>query len=129
MPGANTADAPTAVTVVIRIGDQRLTGTLADSPATRDLVAQLPLTLTMSDHGSVEKVAALPDPLATDGAPDGADPAVGDIGYYAPWNNLVLYYGNQSYHDGIVRLGTLAGDLTAVAGRGDVSVSLERSPE
>jgi hypothetical protein len=96
--------------IEITIGDQRFPATLDDSPAARDLVAQLPVTLEMDDHGSVEKTGPLPAPLSLDGQPAGADPDVGDVGYYAPGNDLVLYYGDQSYYTGIVILGHLEGD-------------------
>lgn len=33
-----------------------------------------------------------------------------DVGYYAPGNDLVLYYGDQSYLPGIVVLGRMDGD-------------------
>ena len=59
----------------------------------------------MVDHGGVEKTGPLPSPLSLDGQPEGADPDVGDLGYYAPGNDLVLYYGDQSYFPGIVVLG------------------------
>ncbi|GAB2635096.1 cyclophilin-like fold protein [Kribbella swartbergensis] len=94
----------------ISIGDQQFQATLDDSPATRDLAAQLPLSVEMSDHGSVEKTGPLPSPLSLDGQPDGADPDVGDVGYYAPGNDLVLYYGDQSYYNGIVVLGRMHDD-------------------
>ena len=58
----------------------------------------------------MEKTGPLPSPLSLDGQPDGADPDVGDLGYYAPGNDLVLYYGDQSYFPGIVILGRLDGD-------------------
>ena len=64
----------------------------------------------MIDHGGVEKTGPLPAPLSLEGQPDGADPDVGDLGYYAPGNDLVLYYGDQSYFPGIVILGRLDGD-------------------
>lgn len=64
----------------------------------------------MTDHGAVEKTGPLPSPLSLDGQPDGADPGVGDVGYYAPGNDLVLYYGDQSYYPGIVIIGRLDGD-------------------
>ena len=38
---------------------------------------------------------------------------MGDVGYYAPGNDLVLYYGDQSYFPGIVVLGRLDGDAAA----------------
>ena len=96
--------------IQITIGEQRFGASLAESAAARDLVAQLPLTVDMMDHGGVEKTGPLPSPLSLDGQPDGSDPDVGDLGYYAPGNDLVLYYGDQSYFPGIVILGRLDSD-------------------
>jgi hypothetical protein len=96
--------------ISITVGDERYQATILDSAAGRDLVAQLPLTIAMTDHGSVEKTGPLPSPLSLDGQPDGADPDIGDVGYYAPGNDLVLYYGDQSYYPGIVIIGRLDGD-------------------
>jgi hypothetical protein len=96
--------------IQITIDDQRFEATIFDSAAGRDLLAQLPLTVDMVDHGAVEKTGPLPSPLSLAGQPDGADPDVGDVGYYAPGNDLVLYYGDQSYYPGIVILGRLDGD-------------------
>ena len=98
--------------IEINVQGTLLTAALFDNAASSDLVAQLPLTLTMRDFGSVEKVGELPAALSTVGSPSGAKPSIGDLGYYAPWNNLVLYYGDQAYHEGIIRLGTLDGDWT-----------------
>jgi hypothetical protein len=96
--------------IQITIGDQTFGATLRDSPAARDLVAQLPVTVEMTDHGGVEKTGPLPGLLSLEGQPEGADPDVGDLGYYAPGNDLVLYYGDQSYFPGIVVLGRMNGD-------------------
>jgi hypothetical protein len=96
--------------IQITIGDQTFGATLQDSPAARDLVAQVPATVEMVDHGGVEKTGPLPGPLSLEGQPEGADPDVGDVGYYAPGNDLVLYYGDQSYFPGIVVLGRMDGD-------------------
>jgi hypothetical protein len=94
----------------ITIGEQRFQATLSDSPAASDLVSQLPVTIDLIDHGGVEKTGPLPLPLSLEGQPDGADPDVGDVGYYAPGHDLVLYYGDQSYYPGIVILGRLDED-------------------
>jgi hypothetical protein len=99
--------------IQIAIGDQRFQATIFDSAAGRDLIAQLPLMITMVDHGSVEKTGPLPSPLSLAGQPDGADPEVGDVGYYAPGNDLVFYYGDQSYYPGIVIIGRLDGDAAS----------------
>jgi len=101
------------MSVKITIAGQEFRASLSDSPAARDLVAGLPLTIEMVDHGGVEKTGRLPAPLYLVGQPEGADPEVGDLGYYAPGNDLVLYYGDQSYYWGIVILGRLEGDAAA----------------
>ena len=117
--------------VTITIGEQRFQAMLSDSAAARDLVAQLPVTIDMSDHGGVEKTGALPSPLSLDGQPEGADPDVGDLGYYAPGNDLVLYYGDQAHYSGIVVLGHL--DPTAAqriaAMNGSVTATIEAFDE
>ena len=109
----------------LTVGEVRLTATLRDTAAARDLIAQLAVTVQMRDHGGVELTDRLPAPLSLDGQPEGADPDPGDIGYYAPGNDLVLYYGDQSYYPGIVRLGTLSGDVDAIARYDNVTVRVQ----
>ena len=96
----------------IAIDDQIITADLADNPTAKDLAAQLPLTLTFRDFNRVEKIAKLPRPLTMDGVPPGDDPEINDIGYYAPSNDLVFYYGDVGYWNGIVRIGRLHVDDT-----------------
>ena len=117
----------TSMQITITIGDQRFTATLDDTPAADDLLAQLPVTIDMVDHGGVEKTGPLPGPLSLDGQPEGADPDVGDLGYYAPGNDLVLYHGDQSYYPGIVVLGRLDGDAAEriAAMSGSVAATVE----
>jgi hypothetical protein len=91
--------------ILVTIGDEQFEMTLDASAASRDLIEQLPVTLQMQDHGSVEKTGRLAQSLSLEGQPSGADPDVADVGYYAPGNDLVFYYGDQSYYPGIVVLG------------------------
>jgi hypothetical protein len=118
---------PMKIHIVIVIGDQRFRATIFDSAAGRDLIAQLPLTIDMTDHGSVEKTGPLSRPLSLDGQPDGADPDPADVGYYAPGDDLVFYYGDQSYHPGIVIIGRLDGDAASrIADMdGDITATVE----
>src|SRR4051795_4054789 len=76
----------------IRVGDAGLTARLDDNAPANGLAAQLPLTLTFRDHNSVEKTAPLSRELSLEGVPAGHDPVAGDIGYWAPDGQLVLYY-------------------------------------
>ena len=100
-------DQESTMRIFITVANQRFAATLDDSAASRDLLAQLPVTVAMTDHGGVEKTGRLPRSLSTDGQPDVGDPAVGDIGYFAPGQDLVLYYGDQSAYPGIVVLGQM----------------------
>ena len=91
--------------VRITFDGHTVTGTLGTNPVARDLAGQLPLTLHFSDLMSQEKIGRLPSKLTTDGVPRGDDPQVGEIGYWTPDGNLVFYYGDVGYWDGIVRIG------------------------
>lgn len=63
--------------------DQDFTATLEDNPSARDLVAMLPLDLTISDYSSNEKIAYLPRKLTEEGSGRFGNEAVGDLCYYA----------------------------------------------
>ncbi len=91
----------------VTLNGQTLLAQLANNPTARDLIEQLPLTLRFRDFNRVEKIAELPRPLTIEGVPAGDDPEINDIGYYAPSHDLVLYYRDVGYWNGIVRIGRL----------------------
>ena len=123
--GPEAPAAPTPERLEITRRQRQARRDLARHGAARDLQAQLPARLTMRDHGGVEKTGPLARALTVTDEPVGADPDVGDLGYYAPGHDLVLYYGDQSYFDGIVILGRLEGDLDALADlEGDIDVQV-----
>ncbi len=99
--------------------------TLADNPTARDFYSLLPLTLTLKDHAATEKIAYLPRKLSGDGAPEGAEPVIGDIAYYAPWGNLAIYYKDFSYSDGLIKLGRIDSGLEIIKTLGSQKVTIE----
>jgi len=115
--GEDQARVVTEQTMRIRIttGDQVFTAVLEDSESARDFASLLPIEVTLGDHNRTEKVADLPRRLSTAGAPEGADPVIGDIAYYAPWGNLAIYYRDFAWSRGLVRLGRLEGDTSSLA--------------
>jgi hypothetical protein len=114
--------------IKISIGDTVITARLTDNATARDLAAQLPLTLTFKDFNQVEKIAELPQPLSMDGVPAGADPDIGDIGYYAPSRDLVFYYGDVGYWNGIVRIGQFDTTMELIEQQADnFQVMIERT--
>ena len=112
----------------ITVGDTELSARLDDNATARDLAAQLPLTLAFSDLNNVEKIAPLPRELSLEGASEGDDPVVGDIGYWSPDGNLVFYYGDVGFWNGIVRIGEFDGEMDAIERQSDdFSVTIERA--
>lgn len=110
----------------ITVDGTERTATLSDSRATRDFLALLPLTLTLEDYAGTEKVSDLPAPLSNEGAPEGSDPSVGDIAYYAPWGNLAIYYRDFGYSSGLIILGKIDGGMEAFSGSGSLNVTIEQ---
>lgn len=88
---------------------QPLFATLAMSPTVEDFIKQLPLTLTLKDYDSTEKIADLPTKLTTQSTPLGYAGKAGDLTYYAPWGNLAFFYKDSDvgYANGLVLLGKL----------------------
>jgi len=124
MPTDQSATSETPIRVII--GNTVLTGRLWDNATARDLIAQLPLTLTFRDFNGVEKIGQLPRKLSMDDVPAGDDPFPRDIGYYAPSGDLVFYYDDVGYFNGIVRLGQFDGTMEAITSQtGDFTARIE----
>jgi len=100
----------------ITTAETTLAGTLNDSAAAHDFAAMLPLTLTLSDFHSTEKIADLPGALRTTGSPSGTAARAGDITYYAPWGNLAIFYRDFGHSDGLIALGRIHDPLAALTG-------------
>ncbi|MCY0966639.1 cyclophilin-like fold protein [Parathalassolituus penaei] len=95
-----------AMNIVMEIDGIELPGTLNDSAAARDFAAMLPLTLTLEDYASTEKISDLPGKLSTVGSPSGTAAKAGDITYYAPWGNLAIFYKPFHHASGLIKLGS-----------------------
>jgi hypothetical protein len=100
--------------------------TLLDNATARDLLSLLPMTLTLEDYNSTEKIGYPPRKLSTAGAPAGVDPSVGDIAYYAPWGNLAIFYKDFGYSKGLVALGRMDSGIEALSVPGSLKVTIER---
>jgi hypothetical protein len=102
-----------------------ITATLVDNETSRDFVFLPPLSLTLTDYAGTEKISDLPRRLSTEGAPDGSDPLVGDIAYYAPWGNLAIFYRDFGYSRGLVQLGKIDSGLEVLSGSDPLTVTIE----
>ncbi|PJC86649.1 hypothetical protein CSW98_06535 [Vibrio sp. HA2012] len=105
--------------------DQTVTGTLPDNTVTQDFVSLLPLTFKLDDYASTEKIAYLPRKLSVEDMPDGTSACAGDISYYAPWGNLVLFYRDFGYASGLIKLGHLDEGLDMLRSNESLNVTIE----
>jgi hypothetical protein len=111
--------------VTLSLDGAEIQATLVAGETAQDFLSLLPLTLTLTDYQQTEKVSDLPRRLTTTGAPEGHDPKVGDITYYAPWGNLAIFYEDFGHSPGLVKLGRITSGLDKLArAEGEVAVRI-----
>ena len=109
--------------IVVKSNANEVMCTLNGSRAAQDLLAQLPLTLDISDYAGKEKTFSPPRKLDTSGAPLAAG-TKSSLAYFAPWNNAVLFYRDGGPFSGLYELGECASGAAAIEKlRGRVTVS------
>ena len=112
--------------ILLKVGGNTMTATLADNEATRELTELLKqgdMTISMSDYGGFEKVGALPQSFSTSNTQITTVP--GDIMLYQG-NQMVVFYGSNSWS--YTRLGKIDGatasNLRQFLGNGNVTLTL-----
>lgn len=87
---------------------------LNDSTAAKDLAEQLPLTTTVKNYSDDEKIF-YPRTLSTDNTPRSHGPQ-GDLAYFAPWGDVVMFYREFSTAPGLYNLGKCVSGEENIAG-------------
>ena len=77
---------------------------LNGSAAADALLAQLPLTVEVEDYSTNEKIFYPPQALDTADAPP-AEGGAGTLAYYAPWGDVVMFYGDYRANGSLYELG------------------------
>jgi hypothetical protein len=77
---------------------------LNNSRAAKELYAQLPLSITVENYSSNEKIFYPPKKLNTTDTPL-SDARAGTLAYYAPRGNVVMFYGSFGSAVGLYELG------------------------
>jgi len=136
VPDSSVAQTPTGAarapskesTMKIRliVGEQIATATLYDNATARDFASLLPLTLTMTDYDTIERVSNLPRKLSTQGAPEGMAPVAGELTHYAPWGNLAIFIKPRSYSRSLLPLGKIDDGFAIVSQPGPYKMRIER---
>jgi len=111
----------------LTVGGQVATATLYDNATARDFASLLPLSLTMTDYATIERVSNLPRKLSTQGAPEGMAPTAGELTHYAPWGNLAIFIEPRSFSRSLLPLGKIdEGGLPILAQPGPYPLRIER---
>ena len=115
-------DATGVVRIQLLIGDDVATVTLQDSAAARAFAAMLPTTIDLRDLFGREKAGRLPRQLSIDGATREFDYQVGELAYWAPGNDIAIFYADDGQtipQPGLVHLGTIDTGLEVIAAAGN----------
>ncbi len=78
---------------------------LNDSQAARELYEQLPLSIQVEDYSTNEKIFYPPEELDISDAPLAEAAGAGTLAYYAPWGDVVMFYGDFGGAGGLYELG------------------------
>ena len=114
-------------TISVTCGDAVVTYELNDSPASDALLAQLPLALEVEDFSDNEKVFYPPEELDVTDAPLAETGAAGTLAYYAPWGDVVMFYGSFSPNGALYELGRAVDGVDAIARlSGEIEIVLTR---
>ena len=116
----------TTMKIRLIVGEKTAVATLYDNATARDFGSMLPLSLTMSDYDTIERVSDLPRKLATEGAPDGMTPVAGELTHYAPWGNLAIFIKPRTWSRNLLPLGKIDQGLDILSQPGPYNLRIER---
>ena len=93
--------------ISIQVSDKATVFELNNSQAAKELYEQIPLTITVENYGSNEKIFYPPKKLHTTDTPL-ANAQFGTLAYYAPWGDVVMFYDNCCVLNMLVKIKKLA---------------------
>lgn len=100
----NTSEDQKAMKINVKANGNTIVFKLNNSQAAKDLYAQLPLSISVENYSNNEKIFYPPKKLNTTDTPQ-ADAQVGTLAYYAPWGDVVMFYGSFGSAAGLYELG------------------------
>lgn len=95
----------TRMKIKISNGINEIIYLLNDSQASKTLYAQLPLDVDVENYGDNEKIFYPPKSLDVNQTPLLESGSEGTLGYFAPWGDVVMYYGSCGSYNGLYVLG------------------------
>ncbi len=113
-----------AMQIRVEANDSTIVFLLNDSQAAKDLYKQLPLSIEVENFSSNEKIFYPPEELNISGAPL-AEGGAGTLAYYAPWGDVVMFYGSFSSNGSLFELGEAVSGSEQISGlTGTIEISV-----
>ena len=100
---------------------------LNDSPAAKGLYAQLPLDIKVENYSSNEKIFYPPKKLDIADTPQANAHETGTLAYYAPWGDVVMFYGRFGAAAGLYTLGHAVSGYEYIQGMSGM-IRIEKVP-
>lgn len=100
--------------IIVRSEDYAVIYELDHSQAAQELYKQLPLSLTVENFSTNEKVFYPPEKLDISDAPL-ADAKLGTLAYYAPWGDVVMFYDHFGRDGSLYTLGQAVSGQESIA--------------
>jgi len=101
----NASEKQMAMKISVKVNGNTTVFELNNSPAARDLYAQLPLSIKVENYSDNEKIFYPPKKLNTTDTPPADSGRAGTLAYYAPWGDVVMFYKGFSSAPGLYELG------------------------
>lgn len=95
----------------LSFNNKEMIATLDDNPTSRSFIEALPMEVHFEDFANAEKIASITNDMKVQPSIEGYDPLLYDIAFYAPWNNLVLFYKDQPYASGLYPMGKITSNM------------------
>jgi hypothetical protein len=102
---SNGSENQMAIKISVKANGKTTVFELNNSPAAKDLYAQLPLSITVENYSDNEKIFYPPKKLNTTDTPLADGGRAGTLAYYAPWGDVVMFYRGFSSAPGLYELG------------------------
>lgn len=90
--------------ITLTVNGEEIIFELNDSNAAAMLKEQFPADVTIENYSNNEKTFYPSIKLNTDNAPL-ADGTAGELAYFEPWGDVVMYYGEAGPYSGLYSLG------------------------
>jgi hypothetical protein len=98
---SKTLEDQAAMTIRVKANGKTVVVELNDSTAAKTLYDQLPLSIAVENFGGNEKIFYPPEKLDTANTPLAESCKVGTLAYYAPWGDVVMFYGSFGSASGL----------------------------